>query len=330
MREIAFIKQNKEKWLEIDQVIQGKVKKNPDDLSSMYISIVNDLAFAQTYYPKSKTTVYLNFLSSQIFQKIYKTKRIEENRIKTFFFTEVPLIAYEYRRYLLYAICFFIVFTGIGVLSSYYDKDFARLILGDDYINQTLENIKKGDPTAVYGQGSTWGTAFSIILNNIYVGARLYIYGIFGGVGTIYALFQNSVMLGAFQYFFKDQSALLASAKGIWLHGTFEIIAMVVEAAAGLILGASILFPKTFSRFESFKIGFKKSVKLFLSTVPFTIVAGIIEGYVTRHAQVMPLWLNLSIILVSLVTICFYYGVYPRMLHQKYVKNANFSGKELR
>ena len=76
MREIAFIKQNKEKWLEIDQVIQGKVKKNPDDLSSMYISIVNDLAFAQTYYPKSKTTVYLNFLSSQIFQKIYKTKRI--------------------------------------------------------------------------------------------------------------------------------------------------------------------------------------------------------------------------------------------------------------
>ncbi|WP_300674219.1 stage II sporulation protein M [Soonwooa sp.] len=330
MREIAFIKQNKEKWLGIEQVIQGKVKKNPDDLSSLYINIVNDLAFAQTYYPKSKTTIYLNFLSSQIFQKIYKTKRIEENRIKTFFLSEVPLIAYEYRRYLFYAICFFLIFTGIGVLSSYYDKDFARLILGDDYINKTLENIQKGDPTAVYGQGSTFGTAVIIILNNLYVGARLYIYGIFGGVGTIYALFQNSVMLGAFQYFFKDHSALLASAKGIWLHGTFEIIAMVVEASAGLILGASILFPKTLSRFDSFKIGFKNSVKLFLSTVPFTIVAGIIEGYVTRNAQVMPLLVNLSIIFICLVIIGFYYGIFPRLVHKKYLKNANFSGKELR
>lgn len=330
MREIAFIKQNKEKWLEIDQVIQGKIKKNPDDLSSLYISIVNDLSYAQTYYPKSKTTIYLNFLSSQVFQKIYKTKRVEENRFKSFFLQEVPLIAYQYRRYLLYAICFFVVFTSIGVLSSIYDKDFARLILGDDYINQTLENIKKGDPTAIYGTGSTWGTSFVIILNNLYVGARLYIYGIFGGVGTIYALFQNSVMLGAFQYFFKDQSVLLESAKGIWLHGTFEIIAMVIEAAAGLILGASILFPKTFSRFESFKIGFKTSMKLFLSTVPFTIIAGVIEGYVTRHAQVMPLWANLAIIIICLSIIGFYYGIYPRMLYKKHIKHADFSGAKLR
>ncbi|WOC51680.1 hypothetical protein BPO_1033 [Bergeyella porcorum] len=60
--------------MEIEQVINGKVKKNPDDLSSMYINLVNDLAFAQTYYPKSKSTVYLNYLASRIFQKIYKTK----------------------------------------------------------------------------------------------------------------------------------------------------------------------------------------------------------------------------------------------------------------
>ena len=81
MREITFIKQNKEKWLEIEQVIDGKVKKNPDDLSSLYINLVNDLSFAQTYYPKSKTTVYLNHLASLIFQRIYKTKRTDHSSI---------------------------------------------------------------------------------------------------------------------------------------------------------------------------------------------------------------------------------------------------------
>ena len=76
MREVVFIRQNKSKWLETEQVLSGMTQKNPDELSSMYINLVNDLSFSQTYYPKSKTTEYLNHLSSQIYQKIYKTKLI--------------------------------------------------------------------------------------------------------------------------------------------------------------------------------------------------------------------------------------------------------------
>lgn len=323
MREVYFIKQNKEKWLGIEQVIQGKIKKNPDDLSSLYINLINDLSFAQTYYPKSNTTVYLNHLSSQIFQKIYKTKRVEENRLFYFFRTEVPLLVYQYRRYLMYAFLFFILFTSIGVLSAVYDKDFANIILGENYVNETIKNIKNNNAVGVYQSGTTWGTTIGIIFNNIKVGAKLYIYGIAGGVGTLFALLSNSVMLGSFQYFFYDYGALKDSARGIWLHGVFEIFAMVVEAMCGLILGASILFPRTFSRFNSFKKGFKDSFKIFLSTIPFTICAGIIEGYVTRHALTMPLVVNLVIIIGSLVIIGFYYCVYPSIVYKKTNKQIN-------
>ncbi|WP_404984193.1 stage II sporulation protein M [Chryseobacterium sp. M5] len=321
MREVYFIKQNKEKWLGIEQVVQGKIKKNPDDLSSLYINLINDLSFAQTYYPKSNTTVYLNHLSSQIFQKIYKTKRVEENRLVYFFKTEVPLIVYENRRYLIYSFLFFIFFMLIGVLSAIYDKDFANLILSESYVNMTIENIKEGNAVGVYQDGSTWGSTIGITFNNIIVGAKLYIYGIFGGLGTLYLLMQNSVMLGTFQYFFYEHGALGDSARGIWLHGTFEIFSMVVEGMCGLILGTSILFPKTLSRFNSFKNGFKNSFKIFLSTVPFTICAGIIEGYVTRHALNMPLSLNLFIIFGCLGIIGFYYFVYPHIVNRR-IKNT--------
>lgn len=323
MREVYFIKQNKEKWLGIEQVIDGKIKKNPDDLSSLYINLINDLSFAQTYYPKSNTTVYLNHLSSQIFQKIYKTKRVEENRLVYFFKTEVPLLVYQYRRYLLYAFLFFILFTSIGVLSAIYDKDFVNIILGESYVNETIENIKNNNAVGVYQSGTTWGTTIGIIFNNIKVGAKLYMYGVAGGVGTLFALLSNSVMLGSFQYFFYDYGALKDSARGIWLHGVFEIFAMVVEAMCGLILGASILFPKTLSRFNSFKKGFKDSFKIFLSTIPFTICAGIIEGYVTRHALKMPLILNLVIIFGSLAIVIFYYLVYPSIVNKKTNKHTN-------
>lgn len=321
MREVYFIKQNKEKWLGIEQVVQGKIKKNPDDLSSLYINLVNDLSFAQTYYPKSNTTVYLNHLSSQIFQKIYKTKRVEENRLVYFFKTEVPLIVYENRRYLIYSFLFFIFFMLIGVLSAVYDKDFANLILSEGYVNMTIENIKNGNAVGVYQDGSTWGSTIGITFNNIIVGAKLYIYGIFGGLGTLYLLMRNSVMVGTFQYFFYEHGALGDSARGIWLHGAFEIFSMVVEGMCGLILGTSILFPKTLSRFNSFKNGFKNSFKIFLSTVPFTICAGIIEGYVTRHALNMPLFLNLLIIFGCLGIIGFYYFIYPHIVNRR-IKNT--------
>lgn len=322
MREVAFIKQNKEKWLGIEQVIAGKLKKNADDLSSLYINLVNDLSFAQTYYPKSKTTIYLNNLSALVFQKIYKTRRVEKNRFFYFFKTEVPLLIYQYRRYLFYAFGFFILFTLIGFLSAYYDKEFVKIILGEDYVNMTIENIKKGNAVGVYQQGSNWGSTIAITVNNLKVGAVLFIFGIFGGVGTLFALLQNCIMLGSFQYFFHEHGALKDSAKGIWLHGIFEIFSMVVEAMAGLILGASILFPKTFSRFNSFKIGFKDAFKIFLSTVPFTIFAGIIEGFFTRYALIMPAVLNVFIIFGTLSLIGFYYFIYPYFISKRQTYDA--------
>lgn len=317
MREVAFIKQNKQKWLGIEQVITGKVKKNPDELSSLYINLINDLSFAQTYYPKSKTTIYLNHLSTSIYQKIYKTKRAEGNRIFSFFTTEVPLIVYEYRKYLLFSFLMFVLFTAIGVISTHYDENFAKLILGEGYINMTLENIKEENPIGVYEDGSMLGSAIGIIKNNIVVGAKLYVYGVFAGLGTLYVLMQNCIMLGTFQYFFETQGVLGSSMRGIWVHGTFEILSMVVEAMAGFILGASILFPKTYSRLNSFKIGFKNSFKIFLSTIPFTFVAGILEGFVTRFALDMPFVINLLLIFSMLGFFVYYYVIYPIKVNRK-------------
>lgn len=317
MREVAFIKQNKEKWLDFEQAIFGKAKKNPDDLASLYIHLVNDLSYAQTYYPKSKTVTYLNHLASVTYQKIYKTKREETNRLVYFFKTEVPLIVYQNRRYMLYAFTLFFIFTSIGVLSAAKDDTFVRLILGDGYVNMTLENIDKGDPVAVYKGGSNWGMSIAITLNNLRVGALEFIAGIFGGFGTGYVLMSNSIMLGAFQYFFYEQGVFGASVRGIWIHGAMEIFAMIVEAAAGFILGASLLFPKTLSRVASLKIGLKNGLKIWFSTLPFTVAAGILEGFVTRYSNTMAMWLNVTIIMGTLALISYYYLIYPFIVNRK-------------
>jgi uncharacterized membrane protein SpoIIM required for sporulation len=317
MREVAFIKQNKEKWLNFEKAIFGKTLKNPDELASLYIQLVNDLSYAQTYYPKSKTILYLNNLAAKAFQKIYKTKREDTNRLLHFWKIEVPLIVYEYRRYVLYAFAIFLSFVGIGALSAAYDDSFVRLILGDDYVNLSLENIKAGDPVAIYKSGSTWGSAIGITINNIIVGINSFVLGVFGGLGTAYYMLVNGIMLGAFQYFFYQEGVFWESVRGIWIHGSMEIFAIVIEGAAGLILGASILFPKTYSRITSFKMGVKNGVKILISTFPFTIAAGFLEGYVTRYSNTMPNWLSVGIILTTLSIISYYYLIYPFIVNKK-------------
>jgi len=321
MREVAFIKQNKQKWLDFEKQIFSNKSASPDELSSLYIHLINDLAYAQTYYPKSKTILYLNNLAAKSFQRIYKTKKGDKNEIAYFFKTDVPLIMYQYKQYLLYAFVFFAVFVLVGVISAINDHNFVRLILGDHYVNMTLENIAKGDPMAVYKGGSNWGSHIGITLNNLRVGLYAYVNGIFAGVGTLYILFKNSIMLGSFQYFFYEQGVFWESVRGIWIHGSMEIFAMVIEAMAGLVLGASWLFPGTFSRYESFKIGVKKSIKIVISTFPFTIAAGFLEGYVTRYSNIMPNFLSVGIILITLSAIFYYYIIYPHIVFNNLLKN---------
>ncbi len=321
MREAAFIKQNKQKWLDFERQIYAKENSNPDELSKLYIHLVNDLSYAQTFYPKSKTILYLNSLAAKSFQKIYRTQKDDTNRVLYFFKTEIPLMVYEYKRYLAYAFTLFTIFVAIGVLSASKDDTFVRLILGDDYVNMTMENINEGNPMAVYKSGSNWGSHIGITINNLRVGLYSYILGALGGIGTVYVLFNNSVMLGAFQYMFYEEDVFWESVRGIWIHGSMEIFAIVVEAAAGLILGASILFPQTFSRYNSLKQGFAVSLKIVLSTFPFTIAAGFLEGYITRYSNVMPNYLSIGIILITLSIISFYYLIYPTIVYKKIMQN---------
>jgi len=311
MREVAFIKQNKEKWLSFEKAIYNNQFENPDELASQYIHIINDLSYAQTYYPKSKVIVYLNQIAAKAFQKIYKTKKEDTNRIIRFWKNEVPLLIYEYRKYVLFAFIIFFAFVSIGAISAANNDEFLRSVVGDRYVEQTLENIDNGNPMAIYKSGSNWGSFIGITVNNLRVGIIAFVLGVLLGLGTIYILFKNCIMLGSFQYFFYEKQVFWESIRGIWIHGAMEIFAIVIEAAAGIIMGASILFPGTFSRFESFKQGAKNGVKILISTFPFTFSAGFLEGFITRYSNSMPNWLSIMIILATLSIISYYYLIYP-------------------
>jgi len=311
MREALFVKQNSAKW----QEYENAPTSDPDILADRFIIISDDLAYAKTFYPKSKTTSYLNGLAAGFHQSIYKNKKEKANRFVYFWQYELPLVFKQYHRQILYSFIFFAVSFFIGVLSAKYDNSFVRLIMGDDYVNMTNENIAKGDPFGVYKSQDGFIMFWMIAKNNITVMVQTFLLGITYSIGTIASLFKNGVMVGSFQYYFISKGLGLASV-AIWIHGTLEISTIILAGAAGLILGNSILFPKTYPRFASLKKGAKDGMKITLGIIPIVVTAAIFESFVTRHTE-MPWWLSFTILGGSFTFIIWYVVIYPIRLSLK-------------
>ncbi len=322
MREALFVKKNQEKWQLFEDALDKKVSLSPEKLSDLYIEITDDLSFAKSFYPTSRTVAYLNTLASNAHLKIYKTQKESKNRILNFFKWEFPLMFYKHQKQLLISFLVFFFFCIVGAFSASENIDFVRLILGDAYVNMTLENIDKGDPMAVYKQANEMSMTSYITFNNIRVAGYAFLLGLLFSVGTLYVMMQNGIMLGSFTYFFYHHNLLWESSRTIWIHGTIEISVIVIASCAGMVAGNGLLFPKTYTRLESFKKSFKDGLKIMLSTVPFFIVAGFLEGFVTRHTE-MPDWMAITIIGFSLFIILFYYVFYPRLIYKTQLTNES-------
>lgn len=315
MREAVFIKRNTDKWKAIEQNLTTEATKlGPDELTNHFVELTDDLSYARTFYPDSPVTRYLNGITAQVHRGIMQNRREEQGRFITFWQYELPLLFRQSHRLLAVSAGIFLAAGVLGWVSAAHDNTFVRLILGDQYVNMTLENIKKGDPLGVYNSMDQ-GTMFvQITLNNIYVAFRTFVFGLFASFGTIAMLFYNGVMLGSFQYFFYERGLLLDSILKIWIHGTLEISAIVIAGCAGLTVGNSLLFPGTYSRLASFKRGIKQGLKIAIGLVPIFIMAGFLESFITRLT--LPPVLSASIIILSAMFISWYFIIYPIRLNR--------------
>lgn len=315
MREISFFNKNEKKWGEIDDVLSTSDNISADALSEWYLTLTDDLAYAQTNYPGSKTENYINLLASKIHQRIYRNKKTSKSRIAHFFITEFPTIIFKHRKSLLVSSIIFTLSCLIGAFSTHVDESFPRLIMGDAYVDTTIDNIENGTPMGIYESMDAVPMFLYITFNNIRVSFLVFAAGIFFSVLSAFLLFKNGVMLGCFQYFFYTKKLLFISALTIWVHGTLEIASIVIAGGAGIALGNSFMFPGTYSRLYAFQTTARESVKIIIGLLPIFVVAGFLEGFVTRFSSVSTIP-AIFIIVASIGFLIFYFIYYPYKLHR--------------
>ncbi len=317
-----FIKKNAEKW----KAYQHRQTENPDETAERFITLIDDLSYSKTFYPKSKVTRWINGITAAIYQSIYQHKKEKYSRIFQFWKYELPLLFKKYQLIFLLTVFIFVSFVVIGFFSSSHNPDFVRGILGDDYVNMTEENIAKGDPFAVYKDENPFSMFVRIAFNNIKVSFLTFIGGFTLGIFTFILLWSNGIMLGSFQYLFFANGLGYKSILVIWIHGTIEISSIVIAGTAGFILAHGILFPGTYKRLDSFKRAAKDAAKVLICLIPFFIIAAFLESYITHLMSQtfdknfntgLPVWLSILILALSVFLIVWYFIIWPVVLHRR-------------
>jgi uncharacterized membrane protein SpoIIM required for sporulation len=315
MRETQFIKQNEAKWAKFERSL-GKTNVNPDELSDLFVEITDDLSYSRTFYPNRSVRVYLNNIAQKVFYSVYKNRKNRLPNFLDFWRETVPQVIYESRKAFLLS---FLIFWGaalIGAFSSYMDVDFPRVILGDEYIDMTYENIANGNPMGVYQKAEETDMFLQIAFNNLMVATKTFILGIFFCIGSIFILIQNGIMLGSFQYLFIGEGIYMESFFTIWLHGTIEISCIIIAGAAGITMGAGLVFPGTLSRIQSLQLSARRGLLIMLTVLPLIVLAAFIEGFITRYSGSSYIARGI-VIFGSLAFIISYYVVYPVMKARK-------------
>jgi uncharacterized membrane protein SpoIIM required for sporulation len=321
MRESKFVDQNQEKWLQFEKELKSK-DTNPELLRVQLIEVTDDLSYARTFYKNRSVRLYLNGLAQSIHHSIYKNKKNFKHIIVQFFKEDIPKIAYNGRKELLFAFILLILSIIIGAFSSAKDSQFAKSILGSDYVAETINNIEKGDPMGIYKNQGPFDMFVMIATNNLRVSMFVFLFGLLASYGSLVLLIRNGIMLGVFMYFFYSRNLATEFNLTVWMHGTIEILTLVISTLAGMLLGRGLIYPGTFSRFKAFSIWARRGALLFLATTPFILFAAFIESYLTRHTD-LPNVLRFGFILLSAGLMLFYFVIYP------YQKFKNVSDTDL-
>jgi uncharacterized membrane protein SpoIIM required for sporulation len=312
VREGLFIKKNKDRW----ENIRNGGSDDADEMARDFVGLVDDLAYAKTFYPASKVTKYINSLASRIYLRIYQNRREESNRLVTFWKFDVPYTIGKHYRVMLFTVFLFLLFYVLGFFSAKFDENFIREVLGDSYVNMTQKNIEQGNPFGVYQSGNGFISWLGIMVNNVIFSLLSFVKGIFIGIFSLWALIRTAMEVGVFHYMFAAKGLGVDFIFAVMLHGLLELTAIVITCGAGVVMGTSYLFPGTKGRLDAFRDGVKDGVKIVVGLIPVFGIAAFFEGFITGLYK-MPLLLNLILLSISAIFIIWYFIIHPFRLYHR-------------
>lgn len=258
-------------------------------LGKLYRSASADLSRARGIGLGSDIISYLNNLVVKAHNQVYQSPRSRWRDLWVFFWYTFPGI---HRQNILYVLVAFLAFALPAAFcwnTTLNNPDFGHMEVskGRPIVSEELwSHIEHKRLWTDSAQDMSPTVSSEIATNNIRVSIIAYVLGISAGIGTMIIMVLNGMMLGTVFGLCQVHGMAFKLAQFVAPHGVFELTAIFISGAAGLMVGRALLFPGKHGRADSLrKIGMP-SFLMFAGTIPLLLVAGSIEGFISPRTDI--------------------------------------------
>ncbi len=142
-----------------------------------------------------------------------------------------------------------------------------------------------GDPVAgSLSVSDEAGFAGEIFTNNIRVTFAAVAAGITLGIGSAALAIYNGLMLGALGGISQHDEVGTRFVSLVIGHGVLELSCIIVATMAGLRIGLAIIDPGRRTRLDALRREARPAMEIVLGTMPWLVIAGLVEGFFTGSA----------------------------------------------
>ncbi len=267
-------------------------------LALLYRTVSSHLAVARAKLPGALVTTYLNQLVSRIYNRFYRPRRQTGLALRIFYSDTFPNVMRRNWFRVSLAAAIMGVSALLGFLVTLDQPQVAGIFLSD----ASIQAVKEGKlwTEGLFNIFPSSVLAVSVFCNNISVSFAAFSLGLLFGVGTVYILFLNGLMLGTMLAFTLHHGKFLALIDFVAAHGPLELTLICVAAAAGFNLARAELFPGSRTRSLAFKEEGYDGTKMVLGSVPFFILAGLVEGFISPDPRIsLPIKAGIGLLLLG-------------------------------
>jgi len=288
-----FYESRKQEWEALNTLLQraqkdvrGLSTSDVEQLASLYRAASADLALAKRDFPKHRVTQYLNKLVARAHAVLYQGEPLAWNKLVDFTLRGFPCLFREnfiftFSAFLLFMIPALVAGSVIATspqsTSWLLPPEVQRLI-------PIVENKELWIDIPVEERPYT---STFIMQNNIRVSFLAFSSGVTGGLLTLWVMVTNGLILGGLLGLTSYYGIGFELATFVIGHGVIELSVIFMAGGSGLMLGWAILRPGLMRRRDALMIAAQKAVQLLGGAVPWLVIAGAIEGFVSPSETIL-------------------------------------------
>jgi uncharacterized membrane protein SpoIIM required for sporulation len=248
------------------------------ELSRLFRAVCYDLATVRSRDWGQDLERYLNDLVARGHNNFYRSPPGRPREAISFFLHGFPRLLRANIRYFWVAfVLFYLPGTICGVLVGRNPSLASRVLSGEQQL--MMEEMYSEAPSSERRGGMEAAMTGFYVWNNVGIAFRCFATGILFGIGTIFILIQNSIFLGAVSGFLIAQGHGDRFLSFVISHGSFELTAIVVSGAAGLVVGHALVHPGPYPRAQALLRRGLVGVQLALGAGGMLVVAALVEAW---------------------------------------------------